>query len=97
MRSNKAGVTEGNGLEKLRHRDFLGGQKKSAIGSEMCIMEHSLVEKEKLHAKYHVSPPQAKLSSEWASARLGVPLAQDQGICGGSGVSPLRPNKPIVE
>ena len=39
-RSNKAGVTEGNGLEKLRHRD-LGGQK-IRFGSEMCRLMHSL-------------------------------------------------------
>jgi hypothetical protein len=63
--------------------------KKIRFGSEMCIMEHSLVEKEKLHAKYHVSFHQANLSSEWASATRGTagPSTQDQGVCGsGSGV-----------
>jgi hypothetical protein len=46
-RSNVAGVTEGEGLEKVatpRLRD-LGGGEKIRFGSEMCNMAHNLVEK----------------------------------------------------
>jgi hypothetical protein len=35
-RSNKAGVTEGNELEKLRHRD-LGGQQATAQQLLLCL------------------------------------------------------------
>jgi hypothetical protein len=49
-RSNVAGVTEGEGLEKVATPRDLGG-KKIRSGSEMCDMAHNLVEKLAKHSR----------------------------------------------
>jgi hypothetical protein len=61
-RSNKAGVTEGKGLEIVAPPQL--GWEKIRFGSEMCDMAHSLVEKENHTRSIDGCVPQRPVPSE---------------------------------